>query len=168
MVGRKLPIVVALIVAVLAPAPAMAVDTTWHTAACYAGAIDSVEVTGEGQPFLRISGHLDCRTADKSARFGYARYDNPDVWGTMHPTDLRRYRNMAPTTFSEGRHVEDGVLDFSICVVTDYDVQVDCVLVFRADQDSPLEVTMSAVKELEYSKPVRIVGDRRPACGGCW
>lgn len=159
---------VAVVAAVAAPAPALAAEPLWQPAPCFSGAIDSVEVTDAGQDLLTLAGHLDCAPRDKDARFGYARYGDGE-WGLLRTTDLRRYGPVAPTLFAEGRYVEDGAVSFTLCVVTDRDVQVDCVQVTRAEPGAAVEVARDLKMDGLYGRPVRVVeGDHRPACGGCW
>lgn len=168
-IARALTALVAVVAAALTSTPAMAAPTQWRRAACFSGAVDSIEVSYRGQAFLTIAGHLDCGTADKEARFGYARFDSASEWGQLRQADLRRYRHTSPSPFAEGRYVQDGPVDFAICVVTDYDVQIDCVQVLRTGQESAVQVQPLADKDVTYGRPVRYGdGGYRPACGGCW
>jgi hypothetical protein len=169
-VVRAFTALIAVMVAVLTPGVAMADEPVWHRAACFSGGIDSIEVKEEFQTHLTLTGHLDCGTRDKDARFGYARYDSSGL-GAMTPDDLRRYRTGSLTPFAEGRYVEFGPIDFMICVVTDYDVPVACVQLVRDDWGSPLRVAPPELKDdATYGREVTLVDEFpvRPACGGCW
>lgn len=171
MVVRAFAALIAAVVAVFTPGPAMAEESLWHRATCYSGAIDSIEVTEEAQDVLTLSGHVDCGTRDKQARFGYARYDASSEEGRLTRADLRRYQHTSPSPFAEGRYVADGPVDFAICVVTDYDLPVACVQVTRRDWVSELEVTpLHADKGSPYVRTVAVVEEwpYRPSCGGCW
>ncbi|BCB75908.1 hypothetical protein GCM10022251_54900 [Phytohabitans flavus] len=166
---RALVALIAVAVGVLSSGPAMAADPVWHRARCFSGAIDAVEVSERGQAFLTLRGHLDCSVHNRQARFGYARYDGDSESGQLRAADLRRYRHAAWVPFEEGRYVEDGPVYFAICVVTDYDVAVDCVGVLRESAAAPLEVTPLPRKDVAYSRDIRYGhGGGRPACGGCW
>jgi hypothetical protein len=174
-VVRAFAALIAVVVGVLTPVPAtaMALNEEWHRATCFSGAIDSIEltvqVTQQGQAFLTLAGHLDCGTQDKLARWAFAHYDSAGQLGHVSRDDMRRYRNTDRTPFSEGRYIEHGRVNFMACVVTDYDVVIDCVQVTRETMESKLEVTRLLEKDATYSRDVTMQGgDVRPACGGCW
>ncbi|MGN9911232.1 hypothetical protein ACTMTJ_27115 [Phytohabitans sp. LJ34] len=176
MVVRALAaLVTAVVVGALTPGPAMAVadEPEWHRATCFGGAIDSIELTVQatqrGQAFLTLSGHLDCGSGDKRASFAWAHYESDEQVGTLSRNDLRRYRHASLTPFSEGRYVKHGAVNFMACVVTDYDVVIDCVQVSRDLSAPAVEVTRLLEKDATYSRDVTMQdGDVRPACGGCW
>lgn len=175
MVVRAFAAMVAVVVGVLTPGPAMAMadEPLWHRATCFGGAIDSIELTTQatqqGQAFLTLSGHLDCGSGDKRATFGWAHYEADEQLGHLSRNDLRRYRNAPRTPFSEGRYIEHGTVNFMACVVTDYDVVIECVQVSRERTAPVVEVTRLLEKDVTYSRDVTMQdGDVRPACGGCW
>lgn len=165
-------LVAAAVAGVLTPGPATAEEPKWHRATCFGGSIDSieltVEVTQQGQALLTLSGHLDCGSSDKRATFGWAHFDSDDQTGTLSRNDLRRYRGGPRTPFTESRYVKHGNVNFMACVVTDYDVVVDCVQVAR-EPGKLLEVTPLLEKDATYGRDVIVQdGDYRPVCGGCW
>lgn len=174
MVVRAFAALIAVVVGVFTAAPAMAdEELEWHRATCFGGAIDSIELTvqpvQQGQAFLRLTGHLDCGTADKRATYGWAHYDSDSEVGHLSRNDLRRYRGGSLTPFSEGRYIEHGRVNFMACVVTDYDVVIDCVHVLRETTADKLEVVRLLQKDVTYSRDVTLQdGDVRPVCGGCW
>ena len=162
--------VVALVaVAALLPGPALAAKPVWRPIACFSGVIQSAEVTGEATAFLTLQGRLDCSARRRPATFGFARYDSDSEWGLLRLTNLQRYRRTPPTRFDKGKYIEDGPVNFAICVVTDLDVKIGCVQVLREDWVSRPEVTPLPAKDAAYGRPFRIMdGDHRPPCGACW
>lgn len=151
------------------PGPALAAKPVWRPIACFSGAIRSALVTGEAPVVLTLQGYLDCSARRQPATFGYARYDTDDEWGVLRLTNVDRYQQTPPTLFSRARYVEDGPVNFAICVVTDLAVKIGCVQVQRADWTSKPEVTPLPAKDPAYGRPFRIMdGDYRPPCGSCW
>jgi hypothetical protein len=166
---RAVAVLAAVLVAAIGPGPALAASPAWQPIACFSGAIDSIEVVDRGGAFVTLSGHLDCGAYRKGATFGYARFSGGAASGDLPVANLRRYADTSPTLFSEGRYLPDGPVDLAICVVTDYEVRIGCVGMLRTD-DEPLLVTqLSADKAVAYDLPIQVVvGEYRPACGGCW
>lgn len=157
----------AVVVVTAVPAWADLGDTSWERVPCTSGAIDRAELS-EGGQVLTLEGHLDCADSrEEPARYGYARYYGDKGMGVLSSPDLRPYAPTGPTVYATVANLVR--TDFAVCVVTDYDVRVACVMVEGkrpATIVRPLPIDDPLVAFKVQVVPLDVMGS--PACGGCW
>lgn len=170
---RLLRAVVALAAAAamtMTASPAVAAQVVWERVECFSGAIEAASVV---DGVLSLEGHLDCASSNADARFGVAKYHADIEYGGIYAHTMGAYGPEAPSRFSIGNSVREGPVRFPLCVVTDSEVRVACVMVTRDAVTSQLVVTpLSTEDELVGRKKAGIIqrrpGETSPACGHCW
>ncbi|MCW6006483.1 hypothetical protein K1W54_18150 [Micromonospora sp. CPCC 205371] len=170
--GAKVLVALVAAVAMAMPAtPAVAEEVGWERIECFSGAIES---TSMAEDVLTLHGHLGCASSNAEARLGVAQYFSGFEYGGIYPGTVAAYGPKAPSAFSIGNIVRPGPIHFALCVVTDYEVRVACVLVTRATATaSPVVVTpLSTDDPMVRKKKAGIIqpksGETSPACGHCW
>lgn len=167
---RAVVAAVAAMVALAVPSVAAADDPVWERIECLSGSLDDAQVLQDTHALVTLSGSLDCAAFGK-AKFGFARYDSRNYQGLVYEPYMRPYAYTAPTTFSTGKYVESGPVDFAVCVVTDYEVRIGCVRVVRESWESKLYVLEMKTTDPMVDRMTRVVpwdSKERPACGHCW
>lgn len=150
------------------PGPASAGSEEWQRIPCASGAIDEATVSPDGT-YLTLEWHLDCvATPDvPRATYGHGLYGDKDL-AIAPGQGMRGYAKTAPTLhWGTARLPGD---DVAICVVTDYDVRVDCVRMAR-DARGQVVAQPLPTDDPMVDRPVRYIPFEQGGggtCGGCW
>jgi hypothetical protein len=169
---RILRVAAALATAVLTVSiatPAMAELSTWDPT-CSTGAIDRVEVSGDGR-LIAMEAHVDCAQSDTTsqAAYGFALYREGVKEGAAHWSVMGLYASTAPSAISIVKDLPNG--DFGLCLVTDANSRIECVKVTAAAKGQATTVTPLPTDDPLVDLPVQVYGrdsSTSPACGTCW
>ncbi|MFC0526085.1 hypothetical protein [Phytohabitans kaempferiae] len=166
---RVLAAVAALVIVTPIGGPAAAGEVPWKRIPCTEGGIDRVAYDAASNR-LALEWHLDCADpSDSPAAWAYALYAEVGPLAEVSESVLIAYAPTAPTTFAQSRHVPP--LVDAICVVTDYDVRIACVGLYRDSRGTLHTVSRLATDDPLVQMKARVFvddHDSSPACGSCW
>ncbi|MCW6010018.1 hypothetical protein K1W54_36565 [Micromonospora sp. CPCC 205371] len=169
--ARAAMVLTTVVAMVFTAGPVTAGGDEWTRIRCVAGGIDVTSVTDA--EFLVLKGHLNCASRGSKATFAYARYGDRGV-GVAFWFHLQPYAKLGPTEATVENQVAPETKRFAVCLVTDYDVRVACVMVTRNPRqhgERALTVLPLATNSHYVNRTIIVTEyavEHTPACGHCW